>query len=94
MGTYMLVVVDFTGVLEILIFSFRSTRSCHFKSYAPTSPSNLFHPAGARIEIPLPLSANFSYVNIGIIYRLKIGNESVCHYDDEMGSSTYIYIYM
>ena len=48
----MLVVVDLTGVLETLILSVGSTRSCHLQSYAPTSPSNLFQPDGAMMIHP------------------------------------------
>lgn len=51
--TYTLVVVDLTGVLDSFTLSVGSTKSCHFLSYAPTSPSNAFHPEGARIFHPL-----------------------------------------
>lgn len=50
------VVVDLTGVDEIFTLSFGSTRSCHLRSYAPTSPSNLFHPDGTRSDTPLCVS--------------------------------------
>ena len=45
-------VVLLTGELLILMFSVGSTKSCHLMSYAPTSPSNLFHPDGAMMRIP------------------------------------------
>jgi hypothetical protein len=53
-------VVLLTGVDEILTFSVGSTTSCHLMSYAPTSPSNLFHPDGAMILTPRPPSWNAS----------------------------------